>query len=61
MFNEYNDLITIDELCGILQIGRNSAYMLLNTGAIKAIRIGRIWKIPKIAVEQYILHGMDLK
>jgi len=54
MFKEYPDLITIDELCEILVIGRNAAYRLLNSGEIKAMRIGRVWKVTKEAVEQYV-------
>lgn len=50
MLDAYSDLITIDELCEILQIGRNTAYHLLNSGFIAAFRIGRRWKIPKTAV-----------
>lgn len=50
MLDEYSNLITIDELCEILQIGRNTAYHLLNTGFIAAFRIGRRRKIPKTAV-----------
>ena len=54
MFKEYNDLITIDELCQMLEIGRNTAYHLLNSDLIKAFKCGRVWKIPKEAVEQFI-------
>lgn len=50
MLDEYSDLISIEELCDILQIGRNTAYQLLNNGFITAFRIGRRWKIPKTAV-----------
>ena len=49
-----DDILTIDELCDILHIGKNAAYVLLNTGAVKAFRIGRIWKIPRMAVSEYI-------
>ncbi len=51
---EFSDLITIDELCELLSIGRNYAYSLLNAGEIKAFRIGRTWKIPRGAVWEYI-------
>lgn len=55
MFNNYEDMISIDDLCVMLNIGRNTAYKLLNSNQIGAFRIGRIWKIPRIAVENYIL------
>lgn len=49
------DLINVDELCELLSIGHNAAYALLNEGKIKAFKIGRVWKISRIAVEKYIL------
>lgn len=54
MFNNYSDLLTLDDFCEILLIGRNQAYTLLNTGKIKALKIGRAWKIPKQSVIDYI-------
>lgn len=55
MFEQYNDLVTVDELCEMLFIGKNSAYNLLASGEIKCFRYNRIWKIPRISVEEYIL------
>ena len=54
MLDTYSDIITIDELCEILMVGRNAAYQLLNQGQIKAFRIGNRWKIPKTAIIAYI-------
>lgn len=54
MFNSYDDLITIDDLCDMLAIGKNTAYHLLNTNQIHAFRIGRIWKIPREAVSETV-------
>lgn len=61
MFNEYDDLLTVEELCDILGIGKNAAYDILNSSDIKAFKVGRIWKIPKIAVEDYILVRSGIK
>ena len=55
MFNDYSDIVTIDELCEMLRIGKNKAYELLRNGDIKAFRCGRLWIIPKQAVEEFIL------
>ena len=60
MFNEYNDLLTVEELCDILSIGKNAVYEILNSGELKAFRTGCRWKIPKIAVERYILEKSGL-
>lgn len=54
MQTEYIDLITIDELCDLLMIGRTTVYKLLQTGEIKAFKIGKVWKISKASVERYI-------
>lgn len=55
MFEEtYSDMISIDELCEILMVGKNTAYSLLKTGQIHAFKIGRIWKIPRDSVSEYI-------
>ena len=54
MENETSNLITVQELCDILLIGRNAAYQLLSSGKIKCFRINRIWKIPRESVNVYI-------
>lgn len=54
MFEEYGDLVTVEELAGMLSIGKNAAYMLLASGKVKCFRQNRIWKIPKEGVIQYI-------
>lgn len=54
MFNEYCDIVTVEELCEMLRIGRNKAYELLRTGQIKAFQSGRLWIIPKEAVVEFV-------
>lgn len=53
--NSYNDMISIDDLCEMLTIGKNTAYHLLKTQQIKSFKIGRIWKIPRESVSEYVL------
>lgn len=47
MFNEYNDVVKINDLIKMLGIGRNTAYKLVKTNAIPSIRIGRKHYIAK--------------
>ena len=54
MENYKQTLITVEELCEELMIGKNAAYQLLKSGKIKCFRIGRIWKIPRESVDEYI-------
>lgn len=51
---EYGELISLDELCKALMVGKSTAYSLLRNGSIKAFKIGRIWKIPKGSVLDFI-------
>ncbi len=54
MLNEFDDLLTVEEVCCILSVGKNTAYHLLTTAEIPAFKIGRLWRIPKQAVADYI-------
>lgn len=54
MLEQYDDVISVKELCEILKIGRNRAYELLQTNQIKGFQMGRPWKISKIAIEEYL-------
>ena len=54
MFNEDSDVITVDELCEMLRIGRNKAYELLRSGEVRAFRCGRTWIISKEAVIEFV-------
>ncbi len=60
MYNETTDLITIEDMCSILLIGRNTAYRLLKSKKIKAFRIGKVWKIPMSAIDEFILSESNL-
>ena len=54
MFQSYTDMVTIEDMCEMLHIGRNKAYELLRRGSLGGFKEGRVWKIPKFAVEDYI-------
>ena len=53
--NDNLEILTVGEMMEMLYIGKNTAYQLLNEGVIEAFRIGNTWKIPKAAVERYII------
>ena len=55
MFTEYNDILSVGDVCEILFIGRNRTYELLNSGALCGFRVGRTWRIPKKNLETYII------
>ncbi len=55
MLNQYQDILTVSDVSDILYIGKNRVYELLSSGQLKAFRIGKVWKISKKSVEDYIL------
>ena len=54
MFNEYDDILTVEEMCKILKVGKNNAYKLLKQGLIRAYRNGKNWRIPRLSVKEYV-------
>ena len=58
--NVEQEILTIDELCETLLIGKNTAYHLLNSKEIAGFKIGTHWRIPRIAIKEYILKKSGL-
>lgn len=54
MLSQYDSVLTANDLQEILSIGRNTAYLLLRSGTIPSIRIGKKYRIPKDAVLHYL-------
>ena len=54
MFKSYPDVLHIKDLQNALGIGKCAAYALVESGRIASFRIGRVYKIPKSALINYI-------
>ena len=54
MFDNYPDLLTINDLQKALGVGRSIAYKLINDGSINHFRIGSAIRIPKNYLVDYI-------
>lgn len=52
--NDFPLVLKVEELMSILSIGRNTAYELVRSGQISSIRIGRIYRIPRASLEEYL-------
>ena len=59
MLEEYPDILTVEEACEALRMGYNAMYDLLNSGKLKGFRNGRVWRIPKLAIKEYILESQN--
>ena len=60
MFEQYPDILTVEEVCEALRMGYNAVYDLLNAGKQKANKNGRVWRIPREALKEYILENTKL-
>lgn len=60
MFDEYPDIMTVDETAEALRVGYNALYELLSSGKLKGYRNGRVWRIPKESIKKYILDSANL-
>ena len=54
IFKDYPDIVSVEQLMQMLQIGQVLAYKLVKSGAIKSRKVGREYKIPKIHVIAYL-------
>ena len=61
MLEQYDDILTTDEVCEVLKIGKNALYEMLNKGELKAMKNGRVWRVPKVAIQAYILSYVNRK
>lgn len=55
MFEQYPDILSVEDACEALRVGYNAMYELLSNGKVKAYKNGRVWRIPKVSLEKYIL------
>lgn len=55
LFNDYPDVVSIEQMMKMLQIGSALAYKLVKKKIIKSRKVGREYKITKSAIKDYLL------
>ena len=60
MFEQYPDILTVEDACEALRMGYNAVYALLNEGKLTAYKNGRVWRIPKESLVRYVLEKSKL-
>ena len=48
------DVLTPRQVMAYLQLGRDSVYQLLSSGALPSVRIGRTYRVPRRSLEQWL-------
>lgn len=54
MLENFEDVMTVAEVCEAIRIGKNNLYRLLENKQLRGYRNGRVWRIPKEAVIEFI-------
>lgn len=49
-----SELLTFDEALAALKVRRTKMYALLRSGALKAVKIGKLWRIERSAIKEYL-------
>ncbi len=58
MFADYPDVVDVSGLQSMLgNIGKQTAYKLVQQGIIKSIKVGKLYRIPKINVIAFLTNN----
>lgn len=59
MFSEYDDIVSIEDVMGMLHIGKFAVYSLLKSKTIRCVRVGRKYIIPQKSVIKFIEENVN--
>lgn len=54
MFEEYGPIMSVQDVCDELMIGKNTVYQLIKEGKLSSFRTGRTWKVSRDSLVNYI-------
>ena len=54
MFQEFPDVMSLKEACKILGISTKTGYKLISDGQLRALKVGRSYRVPKIYLFTYL-------
>ena len=55
MLNNISEILTLKEVQQILKIGKNKALVLVNSGELKAFRVGGTWRIAREDLIKFLM------
>ena len=54
MVKEYGEIVSVDDVKRMVGVGRTAVYTLLQTGALRSVKVGRKYIIPKQSVIDFL-------
>ena len=61
MFDNYDDILTVEDVAEALKIGTTQAYKIIQSGKIHAFKEGKNWRVPKNGLIRYIAKRSQLE
>jgi excisionase family DNA binding protein len=55
------EFLTTDEVANILRFNARYVTILINRGDLKAVKVGKCWRIPASALREYIIANFSSK
>ena len=55
---EMETMLSLKELCAMLNINYMTGYLMVRRGDIPSIKVGRVYRIPKEKLNEYIEKGL---
>lgn len=52
---------TLEEVEAILKVTRRTIYNYIKGGQLKAVKMGKYWRVPQKALEEFVEHGTESK
>ncbi len=59
IFEEYPKMLTVEEMCEILNIAKETGYRMIRRGEFEVLKLGRVIRIPKNQVLKYIIDNLE--
>jgi excisionase family DNA binding protein len=54
VFREYPDVLNVKQVSTLLGVSTKTVYRLLRDGSIATLKVGREFRVPKVAVMKYV-------
>jgi excisionase family DNA binding protein len=54
MFEKYADIVSVEDMMRMLNLGKSTIYALLKSNQIRHVRVGKKYIVPKKAVVDFV-------
>ena len=54
MDNRSPDVLTVGEVAAFMRVSRETVYRMAGRGELPGRKIGRIWRFPRAAIDEYL-------